>query len=169
MWFPAKATWSGNGKHEKEETLYRTLPPQQGCKSQGWDQPNVWGLSASSCSSFHTLQGLPGFLWKHPKQEAKERKEKESADKEKKERLEKLEKKKASETVETGKEMSTSKNWISWLNQDEEHFNSRILCLTVLLEISPIKRTQIKNIWLDSPRYNVSPFDAEELITLTGH
>ena len=55
------------------------------------------------------LQGLPGFLWKHPKQEAKERKEKESMEKEKKERLEK-EKKKASETVETGKEMSTSKN-----------------------------------------------------------
>ena len=48
-------------------------------------------------------------------------------------------------------------------------YNCRILCLTLLLEISPIKRTQIKNIWLDSPRYNVSPFDAEELITLTGH
>merc|ERR1712210_250154 len=45
-------------------------------------------------------KGLPGFLWKHPKQEAKERKEKESKEKEKKERLEK-EKKKASETVET--------------------------------------------------------------------
>merc|ERR1712210_111770 len=39
-------------------------------------------------------KGLPGFLWKHPKQEAKERKEKE-----REEKKERLEKEKASETV----------------------------------------------------------------------
>merc|ERR1712183_518073 len=51
-------------------------------------------------------KGLPGFLWKHPKQEAKERKEKE-----REEKKERLEKENASETVvETGKEMSTYKN-----------------------------------------------------------
>ena len=53
----------------------------------------------------YTVQGLPGFLWKHPKQEAKERKEKE-----REEKKARLEKEKASETLETGKEMSTSKN-----------------------------------------------------------
>merc|ERR1711936_431850 len=50
-------------------------------------------------------KGLPGFLWKHPKQEAKERKEEEREEKKERERLEK-EKKKKAKTVETGKEMS---------------------------------------------------------------
>ena len=52
-----------------------------------------------------TWQGLPGFVWKHPKQEAKERKEKE-----REEKKERVEKEKALETA--GKEISASKNWI---------------------------------------------------------
>merc|ERR1712156_1308800 len=49
-------------------------------------------------------KGLPGFLWKHPKQEAKERKEEEE-----RERLEKEKKKKAKEAVEAGTDISASK------------------------------------------------------------
>merc|ERR1712156_1420094 len=49
-------------------------------------------------------KGLPGFLWKHPKQEAKERKEKKE-----RERLEKEKKKKAKEAVEAGTDISASK------------------------------------------------------------
>merc|ERR1712109_271771 len=52
-------------------------------------------------------KGLPGFLWKHPKQEAKERKEEE---KEERERLEKEKKKKAKEAVEAGTDKSASKS-----------------------------------------------------------
>merc|ERR1712141_167208 len=42
-------------------------------------------------------KGLPGFLWKHPKQVAKERKEEEREEKKERERLEKEKKKKAKE------------------------------------------------------------------------
>merc|ERR1712012_973515 len=49
-------------------------------------------------------KGLPGFLWKHPKQVAKERKEEE------RERLEKEKKKKAKEALEAGTVISASKS-----------------------------------------------------------
>ena len=84
--------------------MYRTLPPQQGRKSQGPMMVPHRQLPLFKLF-LYTVQGLPGFLWKHPKQEAKERKEKE-----REEKKARLEKEKASETLETGKEMSTSKN-----------------------------------------------------------
>merc|ERR1712110_235531 len=55
-------------------------------------------------------KGLPGFLWKHPKQEAKERKEEEREEKKERERLEKEKKKKAKEAVEAGTDISASKS-----------------------------------------------------------
>jgi len=55
-------------------------------------------------------KGLPGFLWKHPKQVAKERKEEEREEKKERERLEKEKKKKAKEALEAGTVISASKS-----------------------------------------------------------
>ena len=75
------------------------------------------------------LQGLPGLLWKHPKQEAKEKKERERMEKKEKEILEKEEKEKALNSVETGNQITTvSNNWNIW---KLEHIYRHILCLTI--------------------------------------
>merc|ERR1712079_908377 len=55
-------------------------------------------------------KGLPGFLWKHPKQEAKDRKEEEREEKKERERLEKEKEKKAKEALEAGTDISAFKS-----------------------------------------------------------
>ena len=71
---------------------------------------NFWACSSSFHPNSFVFQGLPGFLWKHPKQVAKERKEEEREEKKERERLEKEKKKKAKEALEAGTDISASKS-----------------------------------------------------------
>merc|ERR1712108_33022 len=107
----AQATGSRGGKHEEETTMYWALPPQQGRKSQGFARLFVEAPKARG-------EGEKG-------------------------------ERKRGEERESGEGESHGESCGEWqryldlqkLNPDEENFNRRILCLTLmLLEMSPITK-----------------------------
>merc|ERR1712037_171033 len=111
----AKAAGSGGGEHEEETTLYWTLPPQQGRKSQGFAWLFVEAPQARG-------QGEKGERARGEEGETGEGESfRDSGDGQRNVHLQKL-------------------NQLGFIYIDEEHFNRRMLCLTLMLEMSPIQK-----------------------------